>query len=667
MDGPPAQDLASLLELFVPILSAESVEGTLAAAARLAGELSGAPAAAAFLIQGEELGGEEWFPAADAVRARFGPHLRRLAGDSARRGTAVTAPFPPGLEDGGEPRVLLLADGGRTLGVLCVACPPAHGESCSRLGGLVAPVIARQLAVHRDAREQRATRARYERWFRQLDQHLRVLDRERQKFAAVAGQSDIFVLSVDPAGVVRWTNRAMVRQLDHDSPGWPGRPCGEAWKLFGAPTEDFCPVARAFETHQTARQEFRREDADGTHIFCATALPIFGPDGRAHEALVLVQDLTGLEVVRRVEQRLRHVVSNSPIVLFALDRDGVFTLSEGKALAALGLEPGQAVGQSVFDLYRDHPAIVADVRRALAGEEFSTTAEVGPLTFETRFSPLRDAAGDLAGTIGASTDISERRRLEGRLLHAHEMEVLGRLAGGVAHDFNDLLTVILGNAELMLSRVQPGHPLRHCAEEVQKAGAQGARLTRQLLAFSRRETAVAPQRLDLDAVVDEMGTMLRRVVGQDIEIETVRSSAPAPVRADRALLEQLLVNLALSSKGAMPRGGKLCLEVGAGVLPEREAGAGEGLPAGAYVSLTVLDTGCGMDEQTLAHVFEPFFGTEERGVGGLGLPLAYDIVRRSGGDMRIESRVGEGTTVVIRLPRDDAAGAAGEDELRAAA
>ena len=383
---------------------------------------------------------------------------------------------------------------------------------------------------------------------------------------------------------------------------------------------------------------------------------------------MLVQDLTGLEVVRHTEQRLRHVVSNSPIVLFALDRDGVFTLSEGKALAALGLAPGQVVGQSVFDVYRDHPAIVADVRRALAGEEFSSTVEVGPLAFETRYSPLRDAEGNLAGTIGASTDISERRRLEDRLLRAHEMEALGRLARGVAHDFNNLLTVILGNAGLMLSRVQQGHPLRHCAEEVQKAGAQGARLTRQLLAFSRREAAVTPRRLDLNAVVDETTTMLRRVVGEDIEIETARSAAPAPVRADRALLEQVLGNLAVSSKGAMPHGGRLRLEVGGGVLPEQEAGAGEGLPAGPYISLTVRDTGCGMDEQTLAHVFEPFFSTEEHGGGaGLGLPIAHDIVRRSGGDMRIESRVGEGTTVVIRLPRDGAAEAAGGDELRAAA
>ncbi|HUK62071.1 MAG TPA: ATP-binding protein, partial [Dongiaceae bacterium] len=330
-------------------------------------------------------------------------------------------------------------------------------------------------------------------------------------------------------------------------------------------------------------------------------------------------------------------------------RAGRFTLSEGRGLASLGLEPGQVVGQSAFEMYADLPAVVESLQRALAGEEFRNVVEVGSLAFETCFTPMRDEQGDVTGVIGLATDVTERRELEQQLRHAQKMEAVGRLAAGVAHDFNNRLTTILGYSSLLLQREsgEPAHGLR----EIKRAAERASELTRQLLAFSRRQV-VEPRVIDLNRAVAQVEEMLGRLIGEDIRLRFVPATAPAWVRADLGQLEQVLMNLVVNARDAMPRGGTIDIEIGNVTLGEPLEQGDVVLPAGPCTTLRVRDSGCGMDTATLARIFEPFFTSKAFGQGtGLGLSIVYGIVQQSGWHVAVHSRPDAGSCFVITLPR----------------
>jgi signal transduction histidine kinase/ActR/RegA family two-component response regulator len=252
--------------------------------------------------------------------------------------------------------------------------------------------------------------------------------------------------------------------------------------------------------------------------------------------------------------------------------------------------------------------------------------------------------------IDVASDISERRSLETQLRHAQRMEAVGRLAGGVAHDFNNLLAAILGHGELMLSDLPPDHPLRRNAEEIQKAGVRGAMLTRQLLAFSRKEV-LAPGVIDLNAVMLALDELLNRLIGEDIELVTVPAMAPVRTRADRGQMEQIMMNLAINARDAMPTGGRLTIEITSAELDDVYARQHARVKPGRYAVIAVSDTGVGMDSDTLAHAFEPFFTTKEQGKGtGLGLSTVYGIAEQAGGHVWAFSEPGVGTTFKVHLP-----------------
>jgi signal transduction histidine kinase/CheY-like chemotaxis protein len=254
---------------------------------------------------------------------------------------------------------------------------------------------------------------------------------------------------------------------------------------------------------------------------------------------------------------------------------------------------------------------------------------------------------------GIARDITERRQLEEQLRQALKMEAIGRLAGGIAHDFNNILTVISGYSDLALRQINPGSDLSNKIKAVRKASQKATTLTQQLLAFSRKQI-LQPRVFNLNATITDIEMMLRRLIGEDIELITSLDQSLGQVKADPGQIEQLIMNLAINARDAMPAGGKLIIETGGVRLDEEYASRHTCVRPGDYVMLAFSDNGSGMDVSTQAHIFEPFFTTKEAGKGtGLGLSTVYGIVKQSGGHVWVYSEVGQGTSFKIYLPRVD--------------
>jgi PAS domain S-box-containing protein len=635
-----------------------------------------------------------------------------------------------------------------------------------------------------------------ERLVRLFDAQVHVLERERQKLSAVVGHGDVGFIVVDASLQVVWTNEHFAKHLraTSDPPSFVGAGCHRALCREGSVCEG-CPVAAAFESETTSHRELNLDIDGAVHIVYVTAIPILSPKGRVDQLMVMVQDVSDLEVLRSSElmlrdseSRLRLLVEQMPAVMWSTDRDLRFTSSVGSALAHLGLKPNEVVGQTLYEYFRTQdPSFtpIAAHLRAVAGTSVSYAMSWDGRSFDTYVEPLFGENRQIIGSVGLALDVTDRRTAEdartqsearkhailetaldaivimdhegrvvefnpaaetmfgyarsevlgrsladviipphlrpahqaglARLLEtgegpvlgrriesvamrkdgselpvelaitripldgppsftghirdltdrkqveselrerdeqlrqAQRMEAIGTLAGGVAHDFNNILTAILGYTGLLKKMARQDDGVQKAADIMEKAAKRGAVLTQQLLGFARKgknESAA----VDLAAIVEEVVALLQRTVDKNIIMNRTSSPASVVVIGDPGQLQQVVLNLAVNARDAMPDGGALTIDTSIVVLGEEDCRRRPGTSPGSYARLAVTDTGCGIAEEVRRRIFEPFFTTKELGKGtGMGLAMVYGIVQNHGGTIGVRSEVGRGTTVEIYL------------------
>jgi PAS domain S-box-containing protein len=379
--------------------------------------------------------------------------------------------------------------------------------------------------------------------------------------------------------------------------------------------------------------------------------------GQLHQAL---------DASRRGEQRFRTLFENAAEGIYIAGPDGRFLAVNTRGLELCGYSREELLGLHISDLVtpQDRSRLAAVTAQIKGGQ---------PSLAEWLF--VRKDASAFPGGVSARLlpdgnllvslrDLTERRRLEEQVRQSQKLEGIGRLAGGVAHDFNNLLTVISGYARMGLEDLPADHELRESLAEIDKAAERAAALTRQLLAFSRNHLFEA-RTLVVDEVVRDFEKMLRRIIGEDIDLTLALDAKEAAIRTEAGRIEQVVLNLAVNARDAMPEGGKLVIETARFDADEEFAAAHPDVKPGPHVTLAVSDTGTGMSPEVKAHVFEPFFTTKEAGKGtGLGLSTVYGIVKQSGGSIWIESQPGRGSTFYLAFPTAEITGEAAQAEIQ---
>ncbi len=369
-----------------------------------------------------------------------------------------------------------------------------------------------------------------------------------------------------------------------------------------------------------------------------------------------VQDVTARRAAEERSRVLDTVLSSSTQAIAIAAPDGTLTFANVALQRLWGYSDRESlIGRSLFELWKtdDEPAAaLARIRNTGIQQVETPATRVDGARFHLGITAeaVCDGGGALRQVLVTFSDISNRKQLEGQLIQAQKMESIGRLAGGVAHDFNNLLTAISGGLELGLAALPPDHSSRAHLLEVADAAQSAAGLTRHLLAFSRKEI-IAPQILDLNEILRRAERTILRLIEEDIELRTICGKEVTPICFDPAQVEQIIVNLAVNARDAMPNGGRLTIETSNVRIDDRHAASLLDARPGAYVLLTVSDTGSGMSEEVREHLFEPFFTTKEPGRGtGLGLAMVYGAVQQNGGRIEVSSEVNRGTTFKVYLP-----------------
>jgi PAS domain S-box-containing protein len=466
----------------------------------------------------------------------------------------------------------------------------------------------------------------------------------------------IFVASA-PGGAFVYANEAFQEILGM-SPS-AGARAGTYSPSYGIHTvggdlypEDQLPFAQALRRKTSVTiDDIVIHRSDGKRVFVrAFARPLFDEARSVTHVVIAFTDITD-EVRTRsradlAEGRLQHLLAHAPIILFAFDRQGIVTLSEGRGLEQLGFRPKELVGRSVFDIYANDPTLTAYARRVLAGEEFSVVTGVGEVVLETSFSPIRGATGELDGAIGLCVDVTERVKAQTRLVQAERLASMGTLSATVAHEMNNPLTYILGSLDLVSARLsEPGSVLQGAPELLRHVdnAREGAdrvrRIVRGLQSFSRRDddrTEPTDVRAALERAIEMTDNEIRHRAHMVRRLESV-----PPVMANDLRLGQVFVNLLMNAAQAIPEGHADANEIRVSTRYDEAQRA---------VVVAIEDTGSGMAPEVLSRIFEPFFSTKPLGVGnGLGLSICHGIIDGLDGRIEVESAVGRGTTFRVRL------------------
>ncbi|MCC7497995.1 MAG: response regulator [Bryobacterales bacterium] len=367
------------------------------------------------------------------------------------------------------------------------------------------------------------------------------------------------------------------------------------------------------------------------------------------------------EALREANEKLQAVIDTAPVAIYTMDFEARITGWNAAAQRMFQFTENEVLGQLLPNVLQDdREQTLAAYQRVLAGEDLRGVGarrrrKDGKVIYVNMWTALlRDAGGKVNGFLAAVTDVTERKQLEEQLRQSQRMEAVGRLAGGVAHDFNNLLTIITGYSDMLLNKMPEPEPLRRNVEEIKKASGRAASLTNQLLAFSRRQVLQAKV-IDLNEIVADMNKMLRRLIPESIELVVNLEPQLGHIKADPGQIEQVIVNLAVNAREAMPQGGKLIIETANRELDEHYCRRHMSVKPGSYVMLSVSDTGAGMAPDVQEHIFEPFFTTKTGKGTGLGLSTVYGIVKQSAGEIWVYSEPSLGSSFKIYLPRVQAA------------
>jgi PAS domain S-box-containing protein len=525
--------------------------------------------------------------------------------------------------------------------------------------------------------------------------------RERERWCRqVLDALPAAIYTTDAAGRITYYNQAVVdlagRRPELGKDEW----C-VTWRLYrpdGTPLpHDQCPMAVALKENRPVRgEEAILERPDGTRVpFLPFPTPLRDASGALIGAVNMLVDITDRQVADNARAYLAAIVDSSDDAIVSKDLNGIVTSWNRGAEAIFGYRADEMIGRPIARLFpperlHEEDVILARIRRGERVDHFETVRrrEDGTeIDISVTISPVRDATGRIVGASKIARDITEKKRSEAALRdlnenleqrvaertrelaeaiereraqakereraeaafrQAQKLEAVGQLASGMAHDFNNLLAAILGNLELLDIRL-PDERLRKLVQAAMRSAQRGARLNEQILAFSRKQH-LAPKTVDLNALIHGIADMLRRTLGGTVEVTTTLAPDLWPALVDPHQLELVILNLAINARDAMPLGGRVLIETRS--IKARDVDESVDLAPGDYVCVSVADTGFGMSEEVLARACEPFYTTKEPGKGtGLGLAQVYGLTRQSGGGLRIQSAVGQGTTVEVYLPR----------------
>jgi PAS domain S-box-containing protein len=488
--------------------------------------------------------------------------------------------------------------------------------------------------------------------FRRLSQMLR---ERTQTLETLANSAPVAIITVDRDCVITSWNPAAERIYGQREAQTVGRPISDST------TRQM--LSLLMDAGASFRQiEARRARTDGRIVdVSVSAAPLRDDGGDVSGAVIVLADVTERkaadEALRRADEFRASVMESTTDAIFAVDLKRRFTLVNRRVCEITGYTQEELLGETpaLFITPETNERGLVRFQRVIESAQPEPVHEShiirkggAPGTIRVSLTPLMDG-GKVAGIVGTAEDVTERKRLEEQFLQSQKLESIGRLAGGVAHDFNNLMTAIIGYAELSLVALDPGDPVAADVKDIRATADRAANLAHQLLAFSRRQM-IEPRVVDMNELISGAHTMLRRLIGENIELVTQAAPDLKPVKVDPTQFTQVVVNLVVNARDAMPAGGTLTLATANveldGLLAAEMPGA-----AGPYVRLTATDTGAGMTEDVLQHLFEPFFTTKDTGRGtGLGLATCYGVVKQAGGNIFGCNEPGGGSTFAVYLP-----------------